>query len=301
MDFPSEWVVSGLELWQWYHQAKANALMVGIPINEVDWLLQEFAGLDLLTLRLESFKNKSNIQLRRSIVELVNIWYQRLNDRVPLQYLTGITYWRNFSLEVSPGVLIPRPETECLIDLVVVATNAVSNLRRGNWVDMGTGSGAIACGLAEVLTEASIYAVDCSPVALTIGKQNVMRLGFANRIHFYQGYWWQPLEHLQGQFSGMVANPPYIPSAMLSNLQPEVSKHEPHLALDGGADGLDCIKYLIETAPVYIVSGGVWLVEMMAGQEAAVAEMLQGHDSYHQVEIFPDLEGVSRFAMAYLR
>ncbi|NEP86380.1 MAG: peptide chain release factor N(5)-glutamine methyltransferase [Okeania sp. SIO2C2] len=301
MDFSSECVVSGLDLWQWYRSAQSDGLKAGIYVAEVDWLLQEFAGLDRLTLRLESFKDWPNISMRLSLVELNNLWYRRLNEKVPLQYLIGVTYWRNFSLEVGFGVLIPRPETECLIDLVVAATNSVSHLQQGIWVDMGTGSGAIAFGLAEVLTEASIYAVDCSPEALAIARQNGTKLGLGNKINFCQGSWWEPLEHLRGKVSGMVANPPYIPSDMVSTLQVEVREHEPHLALDGGADGLDCIRYLIETAPLYLVSGGVWLVEMMSGQGDKVAEMLQENRAYCGVEIFPDIEGVDRFAMAYLR
>ncbi|NES90207.1 MULTISPECIES: peptide chain release factor N(5)-glutamine methyltransferase [Okeania] len=301
MDFSSECVVSGLDLWQWYRSAQSDGLKAGIYVAEVDWLLQEFAGLDRLTLRLESFKDWPNISMRLSLVELNNLWYRRLNEKVPLQYLIGVTYWRNFSLEVDFGVLIPRPETECLIDLVVAATNSVSHLQQGIWVDMGTGSGAIAFGLAEVLTDASIYAVDCSSEALAIARQNGTKLGLGNKINFCQGSWWEPLEHLRGKVSGMVANPPYIPSDMVSTLQPEVRKHEPHLALDGGIDGLEFIRFLIETAPLYLVSGGVWLVEVMSGQGDKVAEMLQDNGAYCGVEIFPDIEGVDRFAMAYLK
>ena len=301
MDFSSKCVVSGLELWQWYCKTKTDALRAGISVVEVDLLLQEFAGLDRLTLRLESFQDWPNVSMRLSLVELDSLWRRRLEDRVPLQYLTGVSYWRNFCLEVGSGVLIPRPETECLIDLVLGATNGVSELREGIWVDLGTGSGAIACGLADVLTDASIYAVDSSPAALAIARQNAVKLGLAHRINFCEGSWWQPLEHLRGQVSGMVANPPYIPSGMISSLQVEVRNHEPRLALDGGVDGLDCIRFLIETAPLYLVSGGLWLVEMMDGQGEMVAEMLQDNGAYCQVEIFPDLEGVDRFAMAYLK
>ncbi|MDE5101506.1 MAG: peptide chain release factor N(5)-glutamine methyltransferase [Trichodesmium sp. St19_bin2] len=301
MNFPFRWLVSGNELWEWYCQTKAYALRAGISVAEVDLFLQEFASLNRLTLRLESFKDWPNVSMELSLVELDSLWRRRLEDRVPLQYLTGVTYWRNFSLRVGSGVLIPRPETELLIDLVLVATNSVSELGHGNWVDMGTGSGAIACGLADILTDASIYGIDCSPVALAIARQNAVRLGYGDRINFYEGSWWQPLEHLRGQVSGIVANPPYIPSDMVSTLEPEVRKHEPHLALDGGVDGLDCIRFLVETAPLYLVSGGVWLVEMMAGQSEEVAKILYDHGSYCQVEIFGDLEGVDRFAMAYLK
>jgi Methylase of polypeptide chain release factors len=110
-------------------------------------------------------------------------------------------------------------------------------------VDLGTGSGAIAIGLASALTNATIHAVDCSSEALAVARQNADNLGFAKRVNFYQGSWWEPLAFLKGRVSGMVSNPPYIPSSTVLTLQPEVLKHEPHLALDGGLDGLDCIRH----------------------------------------------------------
>jgi len=322
--------VSGLELWQWVNQAKTEALASDIPNSELDWLLQELAGLDKLALRLESFKDLPKIELKLSLPELDRLWRRRLQERVPVQYLTGVAHWRNFSLKVTPAVLIPRPETELLIDLAVDAVKSrleaeninqkstppnppllrggedlnFSELRGGefaksDWVDLGTGSGAIAIGLASELTNATVYAVDCSWEALAVARQNAENLGFGSRVNFYQGLWWEPLEFLKGKVSGMVSNPPYIPSSTVLTLQPEVLKHEPHLALDGGFDGLDCIRHLVETAPDYLESGGVWLVEMMAGQAEQVAQMLQSHGSYGEVQIFSDLAGIDRFALAY--
>ncbi|MEG4458881.1 peptide chain release factor N(5)-glutamine methyltransferase [Microcoleus sp. N9_A1] len=293
--------ISGLELWQWVNQAKAEAIASDIPLAEIDWLLKELAGLDRLALRLESFKDLPKIELKLSLSELAQLWQWRLQERVPVQYLTGVAYWRHFSLKVTPAVLIPRPETELLIDLAVEAVKSSGVNPKSHWVDLGTGSGAIAIGLASELTNATVYAVDCSWEALAVAQQNAENLGFESRINFYQGSWWEPLEFLKGRVSGMVSNPPYIPSSTVLTLQPEVLKHEPHLALDGGFDGLDCIRHLVETAPDYLESGGVWLVEMMAGQETAVADMLQSHGSYGEVQIFSDLAGIDRFALAYRR
>jgi release factor glutamine methyltransferase len=118
-------------------------------------------------------------------------------------------------------------------------------------------------------------------------------------IQFYEGSWLQPLAHLKGQLSGMVANPPYIPSAMVPALQPEVARHEPHLALDGGIDGLDCLRHLVTTAPDYLQSGGIWLVETMAGQANTVVALLEQQGSYHQMQIHSDLAGIDRFVLAY--
>lgn len=293
--------VSGLELWQWVNQAKAEARSSDIPLAEIDWLLQELAGLDRLALRLESFKDLPKIELKLSLSELAQLWQRRLQERVPVQYLTGVAHWRHFSLKVTPAVLIPRPETELLIDLAVEAVKSYGVNPKSHWVDLGTGSGAIAIGLACALTNARVYAVDCSSEALAVARLNAENLGFGSRVNFYQGLWWEPLAFLKGQVSGMVSNPPYIPSSTVLTLQPEVVRHEPHLALDGGFDGLDCIRHLVETAPDYLESGGVWLVEMMAGQAEAVADMLESHGSYGKVEIFSDLAGIDRFALAYRR
>jgi release factor glutamine methyltransferase len=255
-----------------------------------------------LELRLESFKDKTQIKLPMSLPELTQMWQRRLDERLPVQYLAGVAPWRHFSLFVSPAVLIPRPETEYLIDLAVAAAakGGVSPpLQQGHWADLGTGSGAIALGLADAFPSATLHAVDSSPAALAIAQQNAQQLGFAARIQFYQGSWWQPLSALKGQFSGMVSNPPYIPSRLLPSLQPEVAKHEPHLALDGGTDGLDCIRHLVEAAPDYLRPGGIWLIEMMAGQADAVAQLLQDRGSYCQIQIHADLAGIERFALAY--
>ena len=250
-----------------------------------------------MALRLESFKTWHQIPLQLSLTELEQLWQRRLHDHLPVQYIAGTTAWRKFQLTVSPAVLIPRPETEILIDLAIAATN--NQIQAGHWADLGTGSGAIALGLAEVFINATIHAVDISPAALAVAQTNAENLGFGKRIQFYQGSWWQPLESLKGQFSGMISNPPYIPSDTVLSLQPEVVKHEPHLALDGGADGLDYIRHLINVSPGYLRPGGVWLIEMMAGQAETVRELLENNGNYGNISIHADLAGIERFAVAF--
>ncbi|NJK36369.1 MAG: peptide chain release factor N(5)-glutamine methyltransferase [Oscillatoriales cyanobacterium RM1_1_9] len=303
--------ISGWELWQWSQQARTEARAAEIAPGEVDWFLQQVTYLDHLALRLESFKTLSQIGLKRPWCEITSLWQRRLSERVPLQYLSGIVNWRHFSLKVSPAVLIPRPETELMIDWVAQAVAQATvrsdqGLTSGDWVDLGTGSGAIAFGLAQVLPNARIHAVDCSAAALDVARQNAEALQMSGQIpsgqiRFYQGDWWEPLVSLQGQVSGMVSNPPYIPQALIPTLQPEVAQHEPHLALAGGADGLDCIRHLVETAPTYVKSGGVWLVEMMAGQAGGVTILLQEQGSYSRIQILSDLAGIERFVLAYLK
>lgn len=294
-------MVSGQDLWVWRQEARRLAVDAGIPVVEVDWLLQEVAELDRLSLRLESFQARSQIQLYYPLSELTQLWQRRLYDHLPVQYLVGVAPWRHFSLNVSPAVLIPRPETEYLIDLAVsaVGESPIPELNSGHWADLGTGSGAIALGLAEVFPHGTIHAVDSSGDALTIAQLNAQQLGFDSQIKFYQGSWFSPLRTLKGQFSGIVSNPPYIPSSELEQLQPEVCKHEPHLALDGGVDGLECIRHLIQAAADYLRPGGIWLIEMMAGQGDTVAQLLHQQGEYSQIQIIPDLAGIDRFALAY--
>jgi release factor glutamine methyltransferase len=299
----SAYSVSGLQLWQWRREAWQQAIAAAVPVTEIDWLLQELAGLDRLALRLESFKDQPQIQLRIPLSELNQLWQQRVQARVPVQYLTGVAPWRHFLLTVSPAVLIPRPETECLIDLAIAAVSGrdeVPTLEQGHWADLGTGSGAIALGLAVAFPTASVHAVDISAAALKVAQQNAQHLGLADRIQFYQGSWLQPLDFLKRQLSGLVANPPYIPNSLVPELQPEVALHEPQLALDGGPDGLDCIRHLVAVAPAYLRPGGLWLIEMMAGQADAVVELLQQQGNYCQIQVHPDLAGIERFVLAYL-
>jgi release factor glutamine methyltransferase len=294
--------VSGQELALWRKQAINKAIASGISIQEVDWLLREVTELDNLSLRLESFKNYPQIVLSKSLEELSQLWQQRLQEHLPVQYLLKTVYWRNFKLKVTPAVLIPRPETELIIDIALeAAQNQQLNITEEHWVDLGTGSGAIALGLAASMPQAIIHAVDYSPQALKIAQKNALNLGLQERIHFYQGSWWSPLDSLRGQVRGMISNPPYIPSAEVLQLQPEVTRHEPHLALDGGKDGLDDIRHLVEVAPDYLISGGIWLIEMMAGQSQTVKQLLENQGEYEGITIFSDLAGIERFALAYRR
>ncbi len=284
-------LIPGIQLWHWRSTAKTQSIAHDISPDEVDWLLQELAGVNRLFLRLQP---DQAIESKVSLSDLDRAWQKRIEQRTPIQYLAGITPWRNFELKVAPGVLIPRPETELLIDFAIAQD---SRLKAGQWVDLGTGSGAIAIGLALSMPAAIVHAVDQSEAALTIARSNAESLD-AN-VQFYLGSWFEPTAHLKGSLSGVVSNPPYIPTEIVSELQPEVRLHEPHLALDGGSDGLESIRHLIQTAPDYLVSGGVWMVEMMAGQANAIAALLSSQGSYDRITIHKDLAGIERFAIAY--
>jgi release factor glutamine methyltransferase len=300
--------VSGEDLWRWRQQAVRQAIdwvadsqAQSSYLQELDWLLVAVADLDKLSLRLEAFRSRSSIELTRSLSDLSQLWQQRLERHVPIQYLLGWTTWRDLTLEVAPGVLIPRPETELLIDLAQNWVLHHPTLRLDSlmqWADLGTGSGAIALGLAQSFPQADIYAVEISPIALDIAERNARQIHGARPIRFYQGEWFNPLEGLKGYFDGIVSNPPYIPSAELPSLQPEVFQHEPHLALDGGEDGLDLMYRIVKEAPEYLQVGGVLLLEMMRGQAASVKELLRSNGQYTNIQIHSDLAGIERFVLA---
>ncbi len=293
--------ISGKEFLQWYEKAKFNTDQAQISRSELDWFILQLTNLDRLSLRLESFKYSEQILIKIPFDQLTKMWEKRIKDQYPIQYLLGYTFWRNFTLKVSPDVLIPRPETEEIIDYAIQAikNSKIPNLDTGNWVDLGTGSGAIACGLAEVFPNIIIHAVDDSKSALNMAQENAKNLGFSERIKFYHGFWWQPLTHLKGQVKAMISNPPYIPSGELPNLQTEVIKYEPYSALDGGLDGLKDILYLVNTASEYLCDGGIFLIEIMKGQGEKVTELLEKQGHYSNIKICFDLDNIDRFVLAF--
>lgn len=296
--------VAGAALAQWREGARAEARASGIDDQEVDWLIRAVSNLDSLTLRLGTLSLQGRVPLRISLDDLDQRWQRRIQDRVPVQYLAEEAPWRQFSLQVSPAVLIPRPETELIIDLAVAAVDRSpqrDRLAEGVWADLGTGSGAIALGLAHAFPRATIVAVDNSPEALAVAQGNIRRYGMADRITLYPGSWFQPLAAHRGQFSALVSNPPYIPAGLLATLQPEVIGHEPTQALDGGGDGLDDLRTLATQAPDYLIPGGLWLVEMMRGQGQAVTEVLNQVGAYRDIQVLEDLAGYDRFTLALRR
>lgn len=293
--------IAGKDLHSWRQWAIQLARENNVDTSEVDWLLQGFTPLSRLSLTLGDYRNQETILSEVPIATLTEKWRQRINNRVPVQYLVGETPWRNFLLTVTPDVLIPRPETELIIDIareLVEQSPITEQLLNGHWADLGTGSGAIALSLAHQFPAATIHAVDISEKALAIAQLNAQQNNLTNRIKFHQGNWLAPLSHLKGQLCAIISNPPYIPAQTVLTLQPEVTQHEPHLALDGGADGLDNIRSLIEKGSTYLQANGFWITELMSGQAKTVATLLAAQNSYTHIQIHKDLSGLQRFVSA---
>ena len=240
----------------------------------LDWLLELEAGLRWRELQASYLHPEAPVQLDCSLQRLEQIWQQHCQQQVPLQHLVGRCPWRDFELEVSPAVLIPRQETELLVELAMGCFEASDAPQR--WADLGTGSGCLAVALARHWPSSCGWAVDCSREALAVARRNAAALGLLQSaaVQWCEGLWWQPLQPLAGQLDLVVSNPPYIPSAVVDGLEPVVRDHEPRLALDGGSDGLDALRLIIEAAPQMLAPGGWLVLEHHHDQAAAVAELL---------------------------
>jgi release factor glutamine methyltransferase len=210
----------------------------------------------------------------------------------PLPYLIGRLEFYGLEFEVTPEVLIPRPETETLVELALAR-------RPRSAVDVGTGSGCIAVSLAVHLPEATIYATEISPAALAVARRNAERHGVAERVRLLAG---DLLSPCPGPVDLIVSNPPYVATGEWASLPASVRDYEPSLALDGGPDGLDVVRRLLAQAPAVLAGplsaegrpGGALLIEIGAGQGEAAANLARTFFPQATLRVLPDLAGRDR-------
>lgn len=221
--------------------------------------------------------------------------YQRLLERrlrfEPMQYIVGETEFYGLPLKVTPAVLIPRPETELLVETVAERLGKQDQL---HIADVGTGSGAIAIALAHLLPLAKVTAVDLSTDALALAQTNASTNRLSDRIVFLQSDLLQAIP-AGISFDCIVSNPPYIPSGDAPTLHPQVRDHEPALALFSGLDGLDIYRRLVPQAHALLTPGGLLALEIGFGQRDAIAGLLGG---WNELEFLPDLQQIPRVALA---
>jgi release factor glutamine methyltransferase len=217
--------------------------------------------------------------------------------REPLQYITGLQEFWGLPFIVTPDVLIPRPETELVVE---------SAIKRGTttatpvFVDLCTGSGCIAVSLAREHPRARIFAMDRSEAALHIARRNARQNGVADRIRFLEGDLLEPLSEtdLVGRVDVIATNPPYIRSDERPTLQPEVRDFEPEMALIAGPDGTEIAERIINDAPNYLRSGGSLIMEMGMGQTNALRKIIAAAGAYTEPEVLKDLAGIERVIIA---
>jgi release factor glutamine methyltransferase len=217
---------------------------------------------------------------------------ERRREGEPIQYITGACEFYGLPFRVTPDVLIPRPETEHLVERVLELAVAFTEPRI---VDVGTGSGAIAVALAHKMPNARIVAIDLSEAALDVALENAKHNAVADRIRFLQGDLLAPIA--SETFDLVVSNPPYVPAADRETLAIEVREFEPGLALFAGEDGLEIYRRLIPDAFGVLASGGLIALEMGFGQSDAVGRLLTAA-GFLDVRFTADLQGIPRVALA---
>jgi len=197
---------------------------------------------------------------------------------------------------VAPGTLIPRPETECLVENAFEAIDAAAPHRPLHILELGTGSGAVVTALAKERPGQFFYASDRFHQTLSVARRNVAANGLAERIHFFTGDWFAPVARARVRLDLVVSNPPYIDSAVIPTLQPEIHTFGPRTALDGGPDGLDCIRGIIQQAPDYLQPGGCLLLETGHDQHPAIDQLVRQQPEYAGVAFAKDYSGYDRIA-----
>lgn len=224
--------------------------------------------------------------------ELIN---RRLN-KIPVAYLTGTREFMGLSFAVNENVLIPRPDTEILTEFVGEYLRKLG--KTVNFVDIGTGSGAIAVSILKFVKNSRAAMVDISAEALKVAKFNAEKFNVDDRAEFFCGDMFLPIK---GRiFDAIVSNPPYIPTNDIKNLQAEV-KNEPKLALDGGIDGLNFYRRIISDAPNFLTAGGLLAVEIGINQAETVKNLIAADKNFTDAEIFRDLSGIERVIAVYRR
>ena len=258
---------------------------------DAEWLLSAALRVDRLQLYLQ-YDRPLSPEEREAFKPLL----RRRASREPLQYILGRTGFRQLELKTDPRVLIPRPETEVLVQLVLdwAATGRGSI---GRALDVGTGTGAVALSLAAEGECTGVIATDISSEALAVAADNAELNDLSARVEFREGSLFRPLEEGE-RFDIIVSNPPYVAESEKGGLQPEVGDWEPPGALFAGEDGLDVITPLLAGAPQHLMPGGLLALECGLGQADGIAADLESGGAFAGVRIRPDLTGRPRFVMA---
>ena len=259
-------------------QAIIQAKTLGLDHLEAQTLLLHALGRDLHD-RAWLLLNDQDL-LSEAALALFNGWVQRRLQHEPMAYLTGTQEFHGLRLAVDPRVLVPRPDTETLVDWALAL-----GLEQARVLDLGTGSGAVALALKQAQPAWELSAVDASSDALAVAQHNAQALGLA--VHFSQGHW---LDGVQGQFELIVSNPPYIAA---DDPHLKALSSEPRQALVSGADGLDDIRQIVSQAPSHLVAGG-WLLLEHGFDQAAACQQLLSQAGFVQVQSRKDLAGMAR-------
>jgi len=225
---------------------------------------------------------------------------QRAAEEEPIAYLTGRAHFFNLEFEVTRDVLIPRPDTETLVENVLQLARNQAGFEAPRVLDLCTGSGCIAAAVAKHLKASNVVATEISPAAAAVAKRNVERLGLADRVTVEEGDLFEPVSKLVDvrPFDLVVSNPPYIPTAQLPTLDRSVRDYEPLQALDGGPDGLTLHRRILAESPARLRPGGRVYLEIAFDQGELAKEVAAGYDDFDDVRLLKDHGGRDRVLTA---
>ncbi len=289
MSTEQSWTIGRLLDWttQFFQQKGSES-----PRLDSEVLLAHALGckrIDLYTRHTE----EASAQGRQRFRELVR---QRI-EGCPVAYLVGHKEFFSLEFEVNRAVLIPRPDTECV---VVECLRLAKDVTEPTLLDIGTGSGCLAIAIAKHHKTAQVTAIDISPEALAVASRNAARHGVAERIRFLQGDLFAPIPAGE-RFDFILSNPPYIPHDDIAKLPPGVRDYEPHVALDGGADGFAVFDRLIAEAPAHLKPDGYLLLEIGSPQEQPARERIGKYEGYELAKTVYDGSGHPRVLVARWR
>ena len=273
---------------------KKKQLSKGGDNQSFDFLIECIGGISKSDLNFLSLNQENKIYLKKNLDQLGSIWHDHILNTSPIQYLCGVTFWRDLKLKVSDKVLIPRPETELIIDIVFNIFRKKSE--KLIFAELGTGSGAISIALALAYPLSEGVATDIDRDVLEIAIKNFINSSKQSNLKFYCGNWWSPLERFKGKLDLAISNPPYIPKYTFEKLPKEVKNFEPKIALLGGEDGLKHIKEIIQKAPLFLKEKGWLILENHFDQGEKVKQLLI-KNKFTSTEIVKDLSGIGRFTI----
>ena len=273
---------------------KKKQLSKGGDQQSFEVLLDCIGDISTRDLNLKILNPKGNLHLKKNLEFLESVWEDHLIRSCPIQYLCGITYWRDLKLKVTNKVLIPRPETELIVDIVFNIFRRKSE--KLFFAELGTGSGAISIALALAYPFSEGVATDIDQEALEIANINFINSSKQSNLKFYCGNWWSPLISFKGKLDLAISNPPYIPQDTYEKLPKEVKNFEPKVALLGGEDGLEHIRKIIQKAPLFLKEKGWLILENHFDQGEKVKQLLL-KNQFTSIEIVKDLSGIGRFTI----
>ncbi|MBI4651351.1 peptide chain release factor N(5)-glutamine methyltransferase [Candidatus Desantisbacteria bacterium] len=263
------------------------------PRLNIERILEDVLKLKRIELYLNFDRPIANAE-----IEIIRAMVRKRSQHIPLYYILGHAPFINWDFKVGPSVLIPRPETELLVERVKVLSEKI-NASYFNILDIGTGSGCIAICLAKLIANISVTAIDKSKEALIFAEENARLLEVENKIKFLCLDITSDINiNLQGApFSIIVSNPPYIKHDELKTLAEEI-KYEPQSALDGGTDGLDFYRIIIKKYTSYLAHGGYLVLEIGCDQGPLIQELIKEENNSISCEIYKDYQGLDRIVIA---